>query len=214
MGLRLLRIPFSFTSGQAVGRSLLSQVAVVIVSKALACAGYGRLINICPNVRFTDPLGLWSPGAHDLFFDSLKGVASTDDIKHLKVISRNFDEITQWTEDANVHYMARPGQRPQDTRREAERSIAEALEDARNHADKNDYMGALLSLGEAMHTIQDSTSPVHVDSNGLPRVWNPSERKANILKGEQMPDPREDSSFQRYTRDADFVALMKKLRLK
>lgn len=37
------------------------------------------------------------------------------------------------------------------------------------------------------------------------------DRKANVLKGEQMPDPRADSSFQKYTRDPDFVSLMKKL---
>jgi len=29
------------------------------------------------------------------------------------------------------------------------------------------------------------------------------ERKANMLKGEQIPDPRTDSSFQKYIRDAD-----------
>lgn len=37
------------------------------------------------------------------------------------------------------------------------------------------------------------------------------QRKANVLKGEQMPDPRTDSSFQKYVRDPDFVGLMKKL---
>jgi tetratricopeptide (TPR) repeat protein len=39
------------------------------------------------------------------------------------------------------------------------------------------------------------------------------QKKANALKGEQMPDPRADSSFQRYVRDPDFVNLMKKLGL-
>lgn len=39
------------------------------------------------------------------------------------------------------------------------------------------------------------------------------ERKANILKGEQMPDPRTDSCFEKYVRDADFVALVKKIGL-
>jgi predicted Zn-dependent protease len=39
------------------------------------------------------------------------------------------------------------------------------------------------------------------------------DRKGNILKGEQMPDPRADSSFQKYVRDSDFVSLMKKLGL-
>lgn len=37
------------------------------------------------------------------------------------------------------------------------------------------------------------------------------QRKANVLNGEQMPDPRADSSFQKYIRDPDFVSLMKKL---
>jgi tetratricopeptide (TPR) repeat protein len=37
------------------------------------------------------------------------------------------------------------------------------------------------------------------------------QRKANVLKGEQMPDPRADSSFQNYVHDPDFMGLMKKL---
>jgi hypothetical protein len=37
------------------------------------------------------------------------------------------------------------------------------------------------------------------------------ERKEHALKGEQMPDPRSDSSFQKYVRDEDFVRLMAKL---
>jgi tetratricopeptide (TPR) repeat protein len=40
------------------------------------------------------------------------------------------------------------------------------------------------------------------------------ERRANVLRGEQMPEPRADPSFQKYVRDADFVALMRKLGLK
>lgn len=40
------------------------------------------------------------------------------------------------------------------------------------------------------------------------------QKKANVLKGEKMPDPRTDSSFQKYVRDSDFVTLMKKLGLK
>jgi tetratricopeptide (TPR) repeat protein len=33
----------------------------------------------------------------------------------------------------------------------------------------------------------------------------------NLLKGEKMPDPRTDSSFQKYVRDEDFIKLMAKL---
>lgn len=35
--------------------------------------------------------------------------------------------------------------------------------------------------------------------------------KDHMLKGEQMPDPRSDSSFQNYVKDDDFVKLMKEL---
>jgi hypothetical protein len=40
------------------------------------------------------------------------------------------------------------------------------------------------------------------------------QRKANVLKGEQMPDPVTDQSFQRYVRDPDFIGLMRKLGLR
>lgn len=37
------------------------------------------------------------------------------------------------------------------------------------------------------------------------------QHKDHVLKGEQMPDPRADSSFEKYVRDDDFVKLMKEL---
>ena len=37
------------------------------------------------------------------------------------------------------------------------------------------------------------------------------QHKDHMLKGEKMPDPRSDSSFQKYVTDPDFVSLMKKL---
>ena len=38
--------------------------------------------------------------------------------------------------------------------------------------------------------------------------------KDHVLKGEQMPDPRSDSSFQKYIQDTDFIKLMKTLGFK
>jgi len=40
------------------------------------------------------------------------------------------------------------------------------------------------------------------------------QHKDQVLKGEQMPDPRSDSSFQKYVRDDDFLKLMKSLGFK
>jgi Tfp pilus assembly protein PilF len=37
------------------------------------------------------------------------------------------------------------------------------------------------------------------------------QHKDHVLKGEQIPDPRSDSSFQKYIRNEDFIKLMKKL---
>ena len=37
------------------------------------------------------------------------------------------------------------------------------------------------------------------------------QHKDHIIKGEQMPDPRTDDSFQNYVHDVDFVKLMKQL---
>ena len=37
------------------------------------------------------------------------------------------------------------------------------------------------------------------------------QHKDHVLKGEQMPDPRTDDSFQNYVHDADFVKLMKQI---
>ena len=37
------------------------------------------------------------------------------------------------------------------------------------------------------------------------------QRRDNVLKGESLPDPRSDESFQGYVHDADFVKLMKQL---
>jgi tetratricopeptide (TPR) repeat protein len=40
------------------------------------------------------------------------------------------------------------------------------------------------------------------------------QRRSHVLKGEQMPDPRSDSSFQKYVHDVDFLKLMKTLGFK
>ena len=37
------------------------------------------------------------------------------------------------------------------------------------------------------------------------------QHKDHVLKGERMPDPRSDDSFQKYVHDDDFVKLMKQI---
>jgi tetratricopeptide (TPR) repeat protein len=47
--------------------------------------------------------------------------------------------------------------------------------------------------------------------NMLTNISLAFQHKDHVLKGEQLPDPRSDSSFQKYLSDADFVALMKQI---
>ena len=38
------------------------------------------------------------------------------------------------------------------------------------------------------------------------------QRRAQVLPGEQMPDPATDPSFQKYAQDADFKSLVSRLK--
>lgn len=51
-------------------------------------------------------------------------------------------------------------------------------------------------------------------TEALANIQRAFDRKANITSGEKMPDPSADSSFQKYSNDPDFIALMKKLSYK
>jgi tetratricopeptide (TPR) repeat protein len=48
-------------------------------------------------------------------------------------------------------------------------------------------------------------------SAALANLSSAFERKDHMLKGEKIPDPRKDSSFQKYFKDPDFTQLMNKL---
>jgi hypothetical protein len=58
-------------------------------------------------------------------------------------------------------------------RRAAEDFLEERLARARVAAEANDRARALTLLAEALHPMQDSTSPTHVDTQSRCRVWNP-----------------------------------------
>jgi hypothetical protein len=75
------------------------------------------------------------------------------------------------------------------------------------------------SLSRKLLSLPESTPPSNsplLDLCQIPaqsrKTWISHFRhKAHVRKGEEMPDPRSDSSFQKYVRDEDFVKLMKAL---
>ena len=118
-----------------------------------------------------DPLGLWSPEAHDaLLQNAFGGSVAQREIDLLKSTGRAFDRRTQGVEDTHKHSMCRVGQNPKEALRERDDFIAQTLGKARQLA-RGDRDAALKLLAEALHPIMDSSSPLHTDVNGNPKEW-------------------------------------------
>ena len=126
-------------------------------------------------LRWTDPQGLWSPGAHDqIFQNTFENRLSRADIARLQQASRNFDKSTQAGNLSFLHSMMESGANPVDAMRLRDEFISVALADARRLAKTGDRNAALDRLGQACHPIMDSSSPMHTNPDGTPRVWNPN----------------------------------------
>jgi len=68
----------------------------------------------------------------------------------------------------NLHGLSMPGQDPSDAWRIANSFVRDSLEMARELEKRGQHHEALRHLGNAIHTMQDCTSPVHRDF----QVWN------------------------------------------
>jgi RHS repeat-associated protein len=124
-------------------------------------------------LRHIDPLGLWSPLAHDIIFAYALIDRSDSDVAAIMKESRDFDRSTQFSN--YKHYMRDPWESPEDARARAEAFIEQMIEQARRCAELGDRTDALKYLARALHTMADSTSPEHVDANGDPKpyYWTP-----------------------------------------
>ena len=125
-------------------------------------------------VSGSDPLGLWSPEAHDaLIAHALApcGVSQSE-IQAIQQASRRFDEATGESEDwAFAHSMKAPGESADDGISRRNDFIANELDTARLAWDSGDTDYALNQLGWGLHPVMDFTSPAHTDSQGEPITW-------------------------------------------
>lgn len=69
------------------------------------------------------------------------------------------------------HYLADQGQDPDSARARSEAYISLELKAARGSAMHGRMDEALDHLGNALHTIEDSSSPAHVDDDRHPKVY-------------------------------------------
>ncbi len=123
-----------------------------------------------------DPLGLWSPAAHDaLIRHALEGCGVSDGrIKAIQDASRHFDwETGGAPEWAFAHSMldVKHNQTVDDAVSKRNEFVAIQLEIARSGWQEGDQSYALDMLGWGIHPMMDFTSPAHTYANGDPIGW-------------------------------------------
>ena len=120
-------------------------------------------------INFVDTNGLWSPGAHDLILDMTFGILEsigripTGTTAALQASSRKLDESNQGTQYAHIHSMRQVGESQAKAIAKRDAFIAQKLSCARKLRLLGDKLGSLENLGEALHALMDSTSPLHVN---------------------------------------------------
>jgi hypothetical protein len=82
-------------------------------------------------------------------------------------------KATQSSDQSYKHSMRPKNQSAADAIRQRDAFIDYMKKKARDAAKNGCREEALRLLGEAMHPLMDATSPLHVDKDGDPRVWDP-----------------------------------------
>ncbi len=118
--------------------------------------------------------GAWYTPVHKQMIEiALGGLMSAGEIAQLQHRQDVMDAHADDMSDQRDHYMAVPLQDPQVARHNADKSIQDHIDRASQGVDPsgNFSSAALDALGDAMHTLQDMTSPMHTTDNGTPRTW-------------------------------------------
>lgn len=116
----------------------------------------------------------FSPKAHDtLLQHAFKDRLQPGKIKLMEASSRKFDKDTQSTEECYKHSMASKDLPPQKALVKRDNFVEGRIQAAREHAMRGECNRALEVLAQGLHTVMDSASDEHVDSKGMPKVWDP-----------------------------------------
>jgi RHS repeat-associated protein len=133
---------------------------------------YGYVGNSPTNAN--DPLGLWSPEAHDALIRHALAPCGVSDgnIRQIQQGSRDFDSDTGTSEQwAFAHSMASPGQDRDQAIQQRNSFVASELIMAGNMFQAGEQNFAFQTVGVAMHPMMDFTSPAHTAANGDPITW-------------------------------------------
>ena len=128
----------------------------------------------------TDPLGLYSPKAHDALiryaFKNSKCVSAVDYV-YMQVASRIFDTQTQAPDPNAFHSLLRPGQDPTDMSADRAAFISQMSNAIRGMGDTGrggaNRQAAMIVFGYMAHPLMDRYSPSHNLAAGSPASWDP-----------------------------------------
>ena len=137
-----------------------------------------------------DFLGGWTVEAHNLIIAGQFSEMSSSDIAAIQAGSTYVDRLWggQGSSTAYQHSMRNDSQTPAQAIVQRDAFIAQTLSQANNLID-TDRTVALGLMGQALHTIQDSFCPLHVDTNGDPIEWDPISWGAiGHMMGNEGPD--------------------------
>ena len=120
-----------------------------------------------------DVNGNWSqPVHHDMVRYALSGLLSAGDVEFLVQRQVSMDK-DQSAGGSFMHAMGQPGMSDATTLSRMWGFVADNVGSAGADASKNGVLtrAGLAQLGDAIHTLQDSTSPQHMTEGGSPIVW-------------------------------------------
>jgi hypothetical protein len=121
-------------------------------------------------ISYDDPFGLWDPEAHrKILAHALGHIATPRQIAHFIGASDDQDVVHNF--DYKRHYLRSKSESPAEGKEKAEAYIAGEIKTAQRLRSEGLEDQAAYHLGNALHTIADGTSPVHVDGNGDPKAY-------------------------------------------
>ncbi|RYD73433.1 MAG: hypothetical protein EOP84_21550 [Verrucomicrobiaceae bacterium] len=122
----------------------------------------------------TPAISFFSPQAHDTLLEhAFKDRLKPEKIQVMEASSRRFDKATQSVAECYKHSMASKQLPPKEALVERDKFVEDRIQTARKQAMRNECDPALVTLAEGLHTLMDSASDEHTDSDGMPKVWNP-----------------------------------------
>jgi hypothetical protein len=140
-------------------------------------------------LRYIDTNGKWPTDIHNKIIDKAFPGLSVQQRQILKDASRHVDHWSNQTKAHNHdHAMRSPGEDPEKAKAAIDGVIqnhekaAQRAQDGTPEQASSINKNAMNEFGQALHTVEDRTSPAHTDANGNPREWNgipttPSEAK-------------------------------------